>query len=556
MLFNSYAFAIFFVIVYGLYWAMRKSFRWQNLLLLCAGYVFYGWWDVRFLYLIILTTLIDYWSCLCVANGKITFRERMKVSVLIVLAALFFVTIRWDAFAFQGSILHPTITVEWGRLVPSDLAGWWVVLGSIAGVTVYNLIYAFALRLSFNHFRKLFLFLNILVSLSILGVFKYFNFFVDSFLDLVNTAFGLSLQYDMIKIILPVGISFYTFQTISRAVDVYRGKISANATLSEVAAYVAFFPQMVAGPIERGDHLLPQFQRARTITPEGFREGCWLVLWGLYKKMVIADNVSAIANQIFNPYDSLSTLAVPHDGLRMLVAIYAFAVQIYCDFSGYSDIARGTAKLMGFEIMVNFNLPYFAVDPSDFWKRWHISLSSWLRDYLYIPLGGNKKGTWGTYKNLFTTMLLGGLWHGASWTFVLWGAFHGLILIVYRLFSFGSGQIGKLNLGQFAKGVVMFHLVCFGWLLFRAQNVDTVRIFLQSIFTHPFGSPEAAQAFRTLAFYSGFLILFQVVQGWTHTLNPLRMAPRFVRLNVYIFLFMSLFALSATGKHEFIYFAF
>ncbi len=555
MLFNSYAFAIFFVIVYGFYWAMRKSFRWQNVLLLAASYLFYGWWDIRFLYLIVLSTLVDYWSSQCIGNLRIALRERMKVSVLALLSAFVFVTVQWDAVRVTGSWIHPQVAIQWDRLLPSEIGGWWVVLISLVGIGIYNGLTIVTLRLRPDYVRKVFLLFSVVVNLAILAVFKYFNFFVDSFLDVLN-GLGVHMSFDVIRIILPVGISFFTFQTMSRTIDVYRGKLTATASLVEVATYIAFFPQLVAGPIERGAHLLPQFQRPRYMAWQDIREGCWLTLWGLYKKMVVADNVSAIVNQNFGPFDSLSSLTVPEDGLRLLVAIYAFAVQIYCDFSGYSDMARGTAKMMGFDIMVNFNLPYFAVDPSDFWKRWHISLSSWLRDYLYIPLGGNKKGTWGTYKNLFLTMLLGGLWHGASWTFVLWGAFHGLILIVYRVFRFGSGQVAKLNLIQFAKGVLMFHLVCFGWLLFRAQNMETVRIFLQSIFTHPYGSPEAAQAFRTLAFYSGFLILFQVVQGLTHTLDPLRRAPRFVRLNVYIFLVMSLLALAATGKHEFIYFAF
>ncbi|NLH15536.1 MAG: MBOAT family protein [Phycisphaerae bacterium] len=555
MLFNSFAFAIFFVIIYGLYWVLRGSYRRQNLLLLGASYLFYGWWDIRFLYLIVLSTLVDFWSSQCIGNLRIPVRERVKISLLALLSAFLFVTVQWNAISVTGSWIHPQVSVQWDQLLPSNMRGWWVIWVSLAGVGVYNLLTIITLRLRPERVRKFFLFFSVVVNLTILGVFKYFNFFVDSFLDLLN-GLGFHTSFDVIRIILPVGISFFTFQTMSRTIDVYRGKLTAQASLIEVATYISFFPQLVAGPIERGAHLLPQFQRPRTLSWVEFKEGCWLTLWGLYKKMVVADNVSAIVNQTFGPFDSLASLSVPEDGLRLLVAIYAFAIQIYCDFSGYSDIARGTAKMMGFDIMVNFNNPYFAVDPSDFWKRWHISLSSWLRDYLYIPLGGNRNGVVQTYRNLFLTMVLGGLWHGASWTFVLWGVFHGSILILYRLLGINSPSSPRFHFGSLIRGMVMFHLVCFGWLLFRAQNLETVGIFLRSILWHPFGSSDAAQAFRTLLFYGGFLVLFQIVQGLTHSLNPLAKAPRFVRLNVYIFLVMSLLALAASGGHEFIYFAF
>jgi D-alanyl-lipoteichoic acid acyltransferase DltB (MBOAT superfamily) len=403
---------------------------------------------------------------------------------------------------------------------------------------------------------------------------------------------------------------------------------------------VSFFPQLVAGPIERASHLLPQFRKPRTLARADLRYGLWLIAWGLYQKMVVADNMARLVDATFAPYAAATTMTpVPEDGLRLLVVIYAFAIQIYCDFAGYTDIARGTARLLGFEIMLNFNLPYVARNPSDFWHRWHISLSTWLRDYLYIPLGGNRHGTFQTYRNLMLTMLLGGLWHGAAWTFVLWGAFHGFILVVYRGLSaswerwalawkeirsragfgrtrvatqtesaepfevdpvssrqkeksvslwrpiYGGGRFFRTaalrdrQSGQplestnsvaeredrnlyLTSGVtivqilIMFHLVCLGWLLFRAQNLATVSVFLRSIFLRPHWSPEAAEALWRLVFYGWFLVSFDLLRAWKGTLKPFEGWPWFARLNIWVFVMMSLLALAARGGHEFIYFAF
>lgn len=273
--------------------------------------------------------------------------------------------------------------------------------------------------------------------------------------------------------------------------------------------------------------------------------------------MVVADNVARIVNETFAPFDNLSsTMAVPEDGMRLLVAVYAFALQIYCDFSGYTDIARGTAKLLGFDIMVNFRLPYFATSPSDFWRRWHISLSTWLRDYLYIPLGGNRKGTFNLYRNLMITMVLGGLWHGAAWTFVLWGGFHGIVLILYRVLGSSSDETRSSRWVSVLQGLLMFHIVCFGWLIFRAQNLTTIGVFVQSIFLHPHWSPEAMTCLKSLVFYSWFLVLFQIVQASIKTLDPMAHLPQFLRLNVWIFVIMSLLSVASKGGQEFIYFAF
>lgn len=557
MLFNSIAFGIFFIIVFGLYWSLRRSYRSQNVLLLAASYFFYGWWDVRFLVLIVLSTVVDYYCALSIDKGQITVRQRLRASAFLVFAATSFLGLQWSAIKVAFSGWQPSVIVHWKHLLSANSQYQWMLLSVLLATVLFNAIYPFLNLLRSEYRRKFFLVLSVFANLTILGVFKYYNFFADNFTALTQTLFDITPSAWALSIILPVGISFYTFQTMSYTIDVYRRRTKASQSLLEVAAYVSFFPQLVAGPIERGKNLLPQFQRARTIKSVDLREGLWLIAWGLYKKMVVADNMARIVNDTFGPFDNLSSIAtIPEDGMRLLVAIYAFAFQIYCDFSGYSDIARGTAKLLGFDIMLNFNLPYFAKSPSDFWRRWHISLSTWLRDYLYIPLGGNRHGTFKTYRNIMVTMLLGGLWHGAAWTFVLWGGFHGIILILYRALVPNSDERQSKWWTSAIKGVLTFHLVSFGWLIFRAQNLTTIRVFLQSIFLHPHWSVEAVDCFRSLVFYSWFLVLFQITQGLTGKLNPMARWPWFVRLNVWLLVVMSLMSLAAKGGKEFIYFAF
>jgi D-alanyl-lipoteichoic acid acyltransferase DltB (MBOAT superfamily) len=356
-------------------------------------------------------------------------------------------------------------------------------------------------------------------------------------------------------VILPVGISFYTFQTMSYTIDVYRGELEPSEDLLEFAAFLSFFPQLVAGPIERGAQMIPQFRRPRARpSAQAVGEALWLIAWGLYKKMVVADNVAPIVNATFAAYGAPGSelSAAP----RVLLGLYAFALQIYGDFSGYSDIARGSAKLLGFEIMQNFAQPYFATTPSSFWRRWHISLSLWLRDYLYIPLGGNRGGTLLTYRNLFLTMLLGGLWHGAAWTFVIWGSYHGLLLIAYRLLGLEREERTRSLAVRALQGVLFFHLVCLGWLFFRAPDLATAgRMLLALIQQSPVG-PSAWQTLGPLLFYGWFLLGMELLQARVR--DPLSIAPfpAFARLNVWIFVVMSLLALSATQSGEFIYFDF
>jgi len=311
--------------------------------------------------------------------------------------------------------------------------------------------------------RKQFLLISVVSNLAILGFFKYFNFFTDS----LNTLFA-NLGFDAhswrLDIILPVGISFYTFHALSYTNDVYHGSLRATRSFKDFALFVMFFPQLVAGPIGRATHQLPQYLNERVIKLEGVREGLWLILWGLFKKVCVADNLARLVDQNFSRSSELNAPVA-------YLTVVAFAYQIYCDFSGYTDIARGSAKLMGFDILQNFRRPYAAINPQDFWRRWHISLSSWLRDYLYIPLGGSRLGKWLTYRNLMITMVLGGLWHGAAWNFAWWGIYHGLLLVGFQLWSQWPN---RWHAPRSIAIVVMFHLTLLGWLLFRCTRRELV----------------------------------------------------------------------------------
>ena len=324
--------------------------------------------------------------------------------------------------------------------------------------------------------RKYAVFTSVTINLAILGFFKYADFFIGSFIDLLNLP-DESRDDLFLRIILPVGISFYTFQAISYTVDVYRGRIAPNKNFSDVALFVSLFPQLVAGPIERGAHLMPQISVARTINKHHLESGLYLIAWGLYKKVCIADALAHPVNAVFATQSAM--------GFEIYVAVFLFAIQIYCDFSGYTDIARGLARLLGFDLMLNFNLPYFSRNPSDFWRRWHISLSTWLRDYLYIPLGGNRHGGWNTYRNLMITMTLGGLWHGARYNFLLWGIYQGTLLVIYRLTSKKiDHQKDHSNwIVHWSKVLGMFQLTLFGWLLFRVETMDQLEQILISLFT-------------------------------------------------------------------------
>jgi len=359
-------------------------------------------------------------------------------------------------------------------------AAWdWRFLGLIAFSTIVDYIVGAQLhqnRTSLN--RQKLLAISVSVNMGLLAVFKYFNFFADSFVDLLNE-FGMSADPVTLKIILPVGISFYTFQTMSYTIDIYKKKLKPTENFFDFALFVAFFPQLVAGPIERARNLLPNITHKRIVNIEAFSRGVVLCILGLLKKVVIADGVAVSVNSIYgSPNPS---------GADVLIATYLFAIQIYCDFSGYSDIARGISKMMGFNLMRNFRQPYFATNPQEFWQRWHISLSTWLRDYLYISLGGSHKGTVKTYRNLMITMALGGLWHGAAWNYILWGIYQGTLLCIHRMYSSFirlpyRPPMAYQRIINFLKIIFFLHFVLYGWLLFRANSFLQIQLFSEKLF--------------------------------------------------------------------------
>ena len=557
MLFNTATFAIFLPLVLGAYWMLRRNFRAQNMLLLAASLFFYGWWDIRFLYLFILTTGVDFYCALMIGRGRVEARQRAIVSAVLIGSALVCLVVPWKALIWSRTGLHLSVRVDPHLASALVRQGSIVLLLTAVVVGVVNAVNPWLVGLDESRRRKLFMAASAVSNLTVLGFFKYYDFFAESFASAVQSSLGVHVSSFTLNIVLPAGISFYTFQSLAYTIEVYRRKVEPVEKYLTVAAYLSFFPLLVAGPIERPTHLLPQFLRPRHVDFTLWRQGMWLIFWGLFKKMVVADNMARIVGEVFGPYDHVTGhVAIPHDGLRLLLGVYAFALQIYGDFSGYTDIARGVSKLFGFDVMLNFNLPYAALSPSDFWRRWHISLSTWLRDYLYIPLGGNRGSVFMTYRNLFLTMLLGGLWHGASWTFVLWGAYHGAMLIVYRLLNLRPEDKNYPRWANALLWALMIHLTCLGWLLFRAKNMTTVSVFLQSILLHPHGSAAALAALKDLLFFGWFLILFQVVQYRMNELDPMSRWHWFVRLNVWVIVVMSLVALASTEGKEFIYFAF
>ncbi len=382
MLFNSIDYLLFLPIVFLVYWILNANYRWQNILLLIASYVFYAWWDWRFLSLIVYSSLIDYIIGLKIPR---TNSEKAKKNLLL---------------------------------------------------------------------------LSLVSNLGLLAVFKYFNFFTSSFAQLMHS-FGWQVDTVTLNIILPVGISFYTFQTLSYTIDIYREKLEPSKSVVDFFTYVSFFPQLVAGPIERASNLLPQIASKRKISIKDFKEGIFQISIGLFRKIVIADNLAIYVDSIY------SDVSI-HNSSSLLLATVFYAFQIYFDFAGYSDIAIGSAKLFGFRFERNFNTPYFSRSLTEFWRKWHISLSSWLRDYLYISLGGNRNGRIKTYRNLMLTMLLGGLWHGSSWNFVIWGGIHGVFLAMEKM------VFSKLGIKNFNAlgGLYTFLVVLLSWVFFRAISLD------------------------------------------------------------------------------------
>ena len=405
------------------------------------------------------------------------------------------------------------------------------------------------------HRRRLLLAVTLLINLTILGFFKYFNFFVGSAGALLERA-GLHANLPLLRVILPVGVSFYTFQSISYVVDVYRGRTRAEENLLTYALFVAYFPQLVAGPIERARHMLPQYHQPRFVDQDRFRSGLLLILIGLFKKLAIADVVSPMVEYAFARSASAPST-------ELLKGIWLFAIQIYCDFSGYTDIARGSSRLLGIELMENFNQPYFSRNITEFWRRWHISLSSWLRDYLYIPLGGNRHGKLATYRNLFITMLLGGLWHGANWTYVIWGALHGFYLAVHKLFLQVTGR-GKAadaenrrwTLADAFSLVLTFHCVLIAWIFFRSPNFVVARDYLLGILTLRGGLQGWAPRAQGVAFYAALILMVDLPQYLTRDHTVALRWPWPVRGAVAALMLALIVLLAPNHDTPFIYFQF
>jgi D-alanyl-lipoteichoic acid acyltransferase DltB (MBOAT superfamily) len=478
MLFNSLSFAIFLPIVFSLYWfVFSKNLKLQNLLLLVASYYFYACWDWRFMFLLIFSTLLDYFTGIQIASTDIPWR------------------------------------------------------------------------------RKFWFWISISVNLGFLGVFKYYNFFTESFSDFLSF-FGLQVHPLTLTIILPVGISFYTFHGLSYVIDIYNNKIKAEKNFVDYAVFVSFFPLLVAGPIERATHLLPQLQRRRTFEYVKGVDGLRQILWGLFKKVVIADQCAKYSTLIFSNYTDYS-------GSTLLVGAILFSFQIYGDFSGYSDIALGTARLFGIELLRNFANPYFSRDIAEFWRRWHISLSSWFRDYLYIPLGGSQGGTWMRVRNIFIIFLVSGFWHGANWTFIIWGTLNALYIMPSILFKTNRSNLdivaqGK-NLPTLKESLTMsltFALTVFAWIFFRTQSVSEAFqyisiLFSNSLFTIPVIRPN-------ILFL--LIILFMLIE-WLGREQPYAIAylemtlPKPLRWAFYYLLILLVSAYFET-KQQFIYFQF
>jgi alginate O-acetyltransferase complex protein AlgI len=434
-------------------------------------------------------------------------------------------------------------------------ASWdWRFLGLLIASTLVD--YSCALwmaRATDQRRRRLLLWLSIGFNLTLLGFFKYFNFFADNLHGLFG-ALGWQVDFVTVRVLLPIGISFYTFMTMSYVIDVYRREIPPTRDLLDFAVFVGFFPHLVAGPILRASRLLPQIDAPRTITREQVRDGAWLIVWGYFQKVFVADNLAPLANAVFDP-------STTHTGINVLLGTYAFAFQIYGDFAGYSNIARGTSKLMGIELIENFRFPYFVRTPQDFWRHWHISLSTWLRDYLYIPLGGNRGSEWQTRRNLLLTMVLGGLWHGAAWTFILWGTYQGLLLVAYR----AAERAGALrpfhalpqSLARVLAWAVMFHLTCYGWLIFRARSLPQIAEMTRAVLGDFAPSSVNGPALLVpLLMYTTPLLVVHACEAWFDDVLVVPKLPIAVRYSVYAAALYLTVLFGNFGGAEFIYFQF
>ena len=472
MLFNSLPFAVFLPIVFAVYWALRNSLRSQNVMLLVASYIFYGWWDARFLSLIVASTVVDY------------------------------------------------------------------LLGQYLAVATN------ALK------RKLLLTASMIFNLGLLGVFKYYNFFMENFMEIANSV-GLHTNPILLKIALPVGISFYTFQTMSYTIDIYRKQLKPTKDFIAFAAFVGYFPQLVAGPIERASNLLPQMSKRRYFDYQKAVDGMRQTLWGFFKKVVIADAVAPLVDQAFGDPNGFSAIA-------LITGALLFSIQIYCDFSGYSDIAIGISKLFGIDLMQNFRTPYFSRDIAEFWRRWHISLSTWFRDYLYIPLGGSRGSTALKVRNTFAIFIVSGFWHGANWTFIIWGLINALLFLPLLLAKRNRSNLNDPEISDLHRILLTFSITTIAWIFFRADSLSHAIDYLQNIAI--WNSGKSLSIKPTLVVYIALLFFGDWI-GRKHdfALNTLSEGilskSRWLRLTLYLSL-AYLILLYIGGQQNFIYFQF
>ncbi len=482
MLFNSLDFCKFLPIVFILYWFVtNKNLKAQNFLLLAASYFFYACWDIRFLFLLIFSTFLDY---------------------------------------FTGIKMSESQTIK----------------------------------------RKKFWFwLSITVNIGFLGVFKYYNFFAESFAEALSTI-GLTVHPWTLNVILPVGISFYTFHGLSYVIDIYKDRIKAEKNIVDYSVFVSFFPLLVAGPIERATHLLPQIKKERTFDVKNIIDGCRQIAWGLFKKIIIADLCAQNADLIFNN-------AADHSGSTLIMGALFFTLQIYGDFSGYSDIALGTARLFGIELLKNFSFPYFSRDISEFWRRWHISLSNWFRDYLYIPLGGSKVSTLKKIRNTFIIFLVSGFWHGANWTFIIWGLLNALYIMPSIIFNTNRKNLDVIAAGKYLPSIkeiisvlITFSLTVFAWIFFRCKTVGEALYFIKKIFSSSFfTSPKIPETTINLLIpYFIFLLFFieWIGREQEYALGNLdKRWPKYIRHLLYYFILFGVLFLNGRSS-QFIYFQF
>jgi alginate O-acetyltransferase complex protein AlgI len=478
MLFNTLNFAIFLPIVFLLYWfVFNKNFKLQNILLLVSSYFFYACWDWRFLFLLVFSTLLDYYTGLKMSDSKSKVQKKF----------------------------------------------WFVV--------------------------------SVSINLGFLGIFKYYNFFIESFAGLISN-FGFKINPYTLNLILPVGISFYTFHGLSYVIDIYKNRIKAEKNFIDYSVFVSFFPLLVAGPIERATHLLPQIQKKRTFNFSIASNGMRQILWGLFKKVVIADQCAIYANQIFNDAGSQS-------GSNLVLGALFFTFQIYGDFSGYSDIAHGTARLFGIDLLRNFAFPYFSRNIAEFWRRWHISLSTWFRDYLYIPLGGSKGGMWIKIRNTFVIFIVSGFWHGANWTFIIWGLLHAIYIMPSIIFNTNRNHLDSVAQGRFLPSLkeitmilITFSLTVFAWIFFRAQDVTHAFIYISGVFSKSLFTIPTITPLVLFAFIGLFIMI-----EWLGRQNQYAIAkfcdnwPRFFRWGFYYLIVAAIFYFNG-AEQQFIYFQF